>query len=225
MRLLYVNPNATVSMTGAIVAAARAALPGARISGETNATGPMAIQGAQDGAAAIPGVLDLLSRADADAAVIACFDDTGLEEAQARVPFPVLGIGQSAYVMAGLMGRRFSVVTSLAVSVPVIEHNIARGGFAARCVSVRASGLPVLTIDEGGAAVLDRLSHEIARARDEGAGAVVLGCAGMAPLTAPLAARTGVVLIDGVAASAHLAAAAAGFAGGAERRPGGDVSG
>ena len=211
MRLLYINPNASASMTDAIVAAARLALPGARIDGVTNAGGPPAIQGEADGAAAIPGTLDLLSRADADAAVIACFDDTGLQAAQAAAPFPVLGIGRSAYVMAGLMGRRFSVVTSLAVSVPVIEGNIARGGYVPACVSVRASGLPVLTIDAGGPAVLDRLSGEIAAARAEGAQAVVLGCAGMAPLAAPLGKRSGVPLIDGVAASAHLAAAAAGF--------------
>jgi allantoin racemase len=52
------------------------------------------------------------------------------------------------------------------------------------------------------------------QARDEdGAEAIVLGCAGMAPLASDLEARTGLPLIDGVRAAAHLAQAAAGFRG------------
>ncbi len=216
MHLVYVNPNATEAMTLGVVATARAALPGARVTGLTNHAGPPAIQGAEDGLAALPGLLALLPKArdlGASAIVIACFDDTGLAEARAAAFCPVLGIGQSAYVMATLLGLRFSVVTSLAVSVPVIEANLTQTGFAANCASVRASGLPVLTIDEGAEATRAHLAAEIRAARDaDGAGAVVLGCAGMAPLAPDLAARTGLRLIDGVAASAHLAAAAAGFA-------------
>lgn len=216
MHVVYINPNATEAMTDAIAAAAHAARPGLRVTGLTNRDGPPAIQGPEDGDAAIPGLLALLPKAQelgAAAIVIACFDDTGLAEARAASPCPVLGIGQSAYVMATLLGLRFSVVTSLAVSVPVIEANLAATGFAANCASVRASGLPVLTIDEGAEATRARLAQEIRSARDaDGAGAVVLGCAGMAALAPDLAARTGLRLIDGVAASAHLAAAVAGFA-------------
>ncbi|MCA0922926.1 aspartate/glutamate racemase family protein [Pseudooceanicola nanhaiensis] len=212
MRLLYINPNATASMTDGIVAAARAALPGVEIMGVTNTDGPPAIEGPEDGDRAVPGVLARVAAAEADAVVIACFDDTGLAEAQALSSVPVLGIGQASYLMATLLGQRFSVVTSLAVSLPVIRENIAGLGFEGHCASVRASGLPVLVIDEGAEDTRVRLAEEIVRARDEdGAGVVVLGCAGMAPLRADLEARSGVTLIDGVAAAAHLAVAAAGF--------------
>ena len=217
MTLVYINPNSTVAMTGHIVAAARAALPGVAITGLTNEAGPPAIEGPEDGAAAIPGVLALLPEArrlGASAVVIACFDDTGLAQAQAEAGCPVLGIGQAAYLMAAMLGLRFSVVTSLAVSVPVIEGNIAAQGFAGHCASVRASGLPVLTIDEGAPETIDRLAEEICASRADGATCAVLGCAGMAPLKAALEAKTGMVLIDGVAASAHLARAAAGVMGG-----------
>lgn len=213
MRLVYINPNSTVTMTESIVAAARAAMPGAEITGITNIDGPPAIEGPEAGEAAVPGVLARLREtAGAQAIVIACFDDTGLREAREAAACPVLGIGQSSYLMAAMLGRRFSVVTSLAVSIPVIEENIRAMGFAGSCASVRASGLPVLAIDEGGEAVRARLAEEMLRARDEdGAEAVVLGCAGMAPLSGDLAARTGLTLIDGVAASAWLARSAAGF--------------
>lgn len=214
MRLAFINPNATQGMTDGIVATARLALPEAEIVGLTNVAGPAAIQGPEDGETAVPGVLALVEVARAEGAaaiVIACADDTGLEEAQARAGCPVLGIGQAGYAMAALLGRRFSVVTSLPVSVPVIEQNVARLGHAGLCASVRASGLPVLTIDEGAPETVRRLIEEIEAARvEDGAECVVLGCAGMAPLKPALAAGVDVVLIDGVAAAAHLARAAVG---------------
>ncbi|WP_420326003.1 aspartate/glutamate racemase family protein [Mameliella sp.] len=218
MKIAYINPNATEAMTDGIVEAARLALPGAEIFGMTNSDGPAAIEGPEDGAAAVPGLLARLGPArdqGADAIVIACFDDTGLAEAQAQAGCPVLGIGQASYVMAQLLGLRFSVVTSLPVSIPVIDENIDTSGFRGLCASVRASGLPVLTIEAGAPETVARIADEIEAARvEDGAACAILGCAGMAPLTSELAKETTIPLIDGVAASAMLAQAAAGFLGG-----------
>ena len=213
MKILYINPNSTEAMTRSVLAVARVANPRAEILGWTNADGPPAIQGPEDGDAAVPGVLDLVRGASgADAIVIACFDDTGLAEVRAAAHCPVLGIGQSAYVAAELLGHRFSVVTTLDVSVPVIEGNIAALGHAPACASVRASGIPVLTVEEGSEETRAHLARDILAAhREDGATAAVLGCAGMASLRDDLASRTGLPLIDGVAASAQLAEAVARF--------------
>lgn len=120
----------------------------------------------------------------------------------------MIGIGQAAFHMAALLGHRFSVVTTLDVSVPAIEDNIRAYGFAGLCVRVRASGLPVLEVEAASPASLARLSDELARsAREDGVTAAVLGCSGMAPLRRHLQAETPLLLIDGVAASAKLAAA------------------
>lgn len=120
---------------------------------------------------------------------------------------PVIGIGQAAYTIGALAFGAFSVVTTLPVSVPVLEENIAHYGFAGACISVRASGVPVLAVEDGSEPVRARLSEEIAAAGKEGARAVALGCAGMAHLRADLSERTRVPLIDGVVASAQLARA------------------
>jgi allantoin racemase len=210
MRIVYINPNATRAMTDSIVGVARQALPKAEILGLTNTDGPPAIEGPDDGDAAIPGVLDLVRSAqEADAIVIACFDDTGLAMARQAATCPVLGIGQSAYLMAQILGQRFSVVTSVEVSVPVIRSNIQASGFGASCVSVRASGLPVLEIERASTATRERLADAIRdTAHTDGAGLIVLGCAGMAALRADLAHRSQTTLIDGVTASAVLAEAA-----------------
>lgn len=211
MKIAYINPNSTAAMTDGIVATAQAALPSVEIFGLTNGAGPTAIQGKADGEAAIPGLLKLLPIAlqqGAKAIVIACFDDTGLTQARAVADCPVIGIGQASYIMAHLLGLRFSVITSMPISVTVIEENIRQSGFAPLCASVRATELPVLVIDEGRPAVIDRIGAEIARAvTEDGATCAVLGCAGMAHLKQALETRTGVPLIDGVAASARLAMA------------------
>ncbi|ULB11956.1 aspartate/glutamate racemase family protein [Cereibacter azotoformans] len=211
MRLLYINPNSTASMTDGVVEVARIAAPDLDIIGWTNLDGPPAIQGPEDGAAAVAGLLALLPRAaeaGADCIVLACFDDTGLSEVRAAAHCPVIGIGQAAFHMAALLGHRFSVVTTLPVSVPVIEENLAGYGFAAGCARVRASGLAVLEVEAAAPATLARLAAELAAAEaEDGVSAAVLGCAGMAPLARRLAPLSGLALIDGVAAAAHLAPA------------------
>jgi allantoin racemase len=86
VRLLVINPNATAAMTARIETIARAMLPReVEVIARTNAAGPPAIQGPEDGAAALPGLLAEVRRGLAeavDAVVIACFDDTGLAEAR-----------------------------------------------------------------------------------------------------------------------------------------------
>jgi len=213
MRLLLINPNSTVAMTEAAAAVARRMLPEAEILGWTNHDGPPAIQGPEDGIAALGGLRALLPRARAervDALVIACFDDTGLEEIRAKAHCPVIGIGQAAMHLATLLGGRFSVVTTLPVSVPVIEANVAAYGFGGHCARVRPSGLPVLEVEAAGPRVMARLADEIAAAASgDGAATVVLGCAGMAPLRPSLQESSPVPLVDGIEAACVLAGALA----------------
>src|SRR3984893_15069183 len=93
-KILIVNPNTTASMTATIATAARAvAAPGTEISAVTSAMGPASIEGFYDEAFAVPGLIQaLLQASDADAGIIACFDDTGLDAARSMARFPVVGI-------------------------------------------------------------------------------------------------------------------------------------
>jgi allantoin racemase len=214
VRLLVINPNTTAAMTDSIAAAARqVARPGTEIVARNPATGPPAIQGADDGAAALPGLIalfetEVVTNGGYDAAVIACFDDTGLDALKAWSSVPVLGIGEAAFHAAMLLGRWFSVVTTLAVSVPVIEANIARYGYGARCAKVRASGVPVLDLEHAKDASETAIAAEIAQAvADDGCDCVVLGCAGMADLAERMSRRFGLPVIDGVAAAVAFAEA------------------
>lgn len=212
MRILVINPNTTAAMTEKIAAAARrVAAPGTEIVAVNPDKGPVSIEGFYDEAMSVPGVLELIRRHEGyDAAVIACFDDTGLDAARCATDRPVVGIGEAAYHMAAMLSNKFSVVTTLARSVPALEHNLQKYGLAARCARVRSSEVPVLDLEDPGSEACDRISAEIGRAiAEDRAEAIVLGCAGMTDLADHLAAAHGVPVLDGVVCAVGLCEAMA----------------
>lgn len=216
MRLLVINPNTTASMTAKIGAAARAAAtPGVEIVAVNPQDGPASIEGFYDEAFSVPGLLAEIAKGEAssvDAHIIACFDDTGLEAARCLAAAPVIGIGEAAFHMASLIAHRFSVVTTLSRSIAAIEGNLSKYGLDRRCAKVRASELPVLALEDPASDARRTISAEIAHAlREDGAEAIVLGCAGMADLAAELSREHGAPVLDGVACAVRLAEAMAGL--------------
>ena len=207
--IVLINPNSTVSMTEAMLRTARDEVPDAYFEGWTSRHGPPAIQGRDDGDAATPHLLKLVGKASdagAKVIVIGCFDDTGLDEARAIAACPVIGIGQAAYHMAALVGARFSVVTTLAVSVPVLEKNVKAYGLGGNLVRVRASDVPVLALEDEAEAAAARVIEEISAAeREDGVQSIALGCAGMVNIAKQARSTTQIRLIDGVRAAAHIA--------------------
>ena len=203
MKILIINPNTTQSMTAKVRLAANAVVPEyARIYTATSDYGPASIQGPEDGEAAIPGLLDVFKvglDSGMDGFAIACFDDTGLSQCRALTDKPVVGIGEAAFHAAMMLGHSFSVVTTLSVSIPVIEKNLIDYGVARMCKKVRASEVPVLALEEPGSSAENKISEEVQNAIDQDhCDAIVLGCAGMAPLAAGLTKQHGVPVIDGV---------------------------
>lgn len=210
MRILVVNPNTTASMTEKIGAAARrVASAGTEIVAVNPAIGPASIEGFYDEAMSLAGMLDVIRKASGyDAVVIACFDDTGLDAARCLTEKPVIGIGEAAYHMASMISNKFSVVTTLARSVPALEHNLHRYGLIARCARVRSSEVAVLELEHPGSDACNRISAEIGRAvAEDRAEAIVLGCAGMADLAESLAIEHGIPVLDGVTCAVGLAEA------------------
>lgn len=211
MRILLVNPNTTASMTEKAALAAQAvAAAGTDIISVTSRMGPVSIEGHYDGAFAIPGLLSELKEQQAggyDAAVIACFDDTGLDAARSFADVPVLGLCESAVATAGFLAQRFTVVTTLERSRVLIENLVRRYGMGERA-KVRASDIPVLELENAASGAIGKLRAEIERAlREDGAEAIVLGCAGMTDLARELQATYGVPVVDGVAAAVKQAEA------------------
>ena len=194
-------------MTKIIAEEARLAAANSTVIFATNPKdSPPAIQGPSDGEAALPHLFDLfdyeMGKGIYHAVIIACFDDTGLWELKARTSIPVIGIGEAGYHAAMLLGKRFSVVTTLPISVPVIEKNITDQGMKMRCAKVRATCIPVLELEADPDAAKMRIASEIEEALEtDGCDSIVLGCAGMANITAPLKKQFEIPIIDGVKAA------------------------
>src|SRR5258708_32993087 len=133
-KILIVNPNTTASMTETIAVAARAvAAPGTEIVAVTSPMGPASIEGFYDEAFAVPGLIQaLLNAPDADAGIIACFDDTGLDAARSVAPFPVVGICAAALLTAGQFAKRIAGVTTLPSSIVPLEELLHRYGLTDR---------------------------------------------------------------------------------------------
>ncbi|WP_394690631.1 aspartate/glutamate racemase family protein [Hoeflea sp.] len=208
MRILIINPNTTASMTETIaMAAAKVASPGTTILAVNPEEGPASIQGPEDGEAALPGLFAVFDRYMSvedrfDAVIIACFDDTGLGELRARSSVPVTGIGEAAYLLAAETAAPFSVVTTLPVSIPVLEHNIKSYGLLTQCARVRASEIPVLDLEHHPEQALARIGTEIAEALEaDQCRSIVLGCAGMADMALILENTYSVPVVEGVSAA------------------------
>jgi allantoin racemase len=209
MRIHIINPNTTFSMTEKIAAAAEAvAGEGTEIFATQPEMGPVSIEGYYDEAFAVPGMLARIAQAEKRSIsghIIACFDDTGLDAARSIADAPVVGIGEASFHAASLIAGKFSVITTLSRSIPAIEHNLARYGLATRCTRVRASEIPVLSLDDPASEASLRISEEIERAKaEDGCDAIVLGCAGMADLAARLSTLHQLPVVDGVAAAVGL---------------------
>ncbi|PTX53787.1 allantoin racemase [Litoreibacter ponti] len=207
--IVLINPNSTVSMTQAMLRTARETVPTAEFEGWTSHDGPPAIQGEEDGKLAEAPLLELVVKASdrgASAIIIGCFDDTALDAARDLAKCPVIGIGQAAYHLAAVAGKRFSVVTTLDISVPVLEANIRSYGLAGQVGRVRASGVPVLALEQDAHRATDQIVAEIGKAaREDGVQSVVLGCGGMVDIKHKSPQPFGIRLIDGVRAAAVFA--------------------
>ena len=210
MRIQVINPNTSAAMTAKIAVAAQAiARPGTHIEACCPNDGPVSIEGHFDEAIATLGVLEEVRKGvvgQVDAHIIACFGDPGLLAARELAQAPVIGIAEAAFHLASLIATRFAVVTTLSRTRIIAEHLLQRYGFSALCTSVRCIDLPVLALEAAGPELIECIAREGRRARDEeGAGAIVLGCGGMADLREQLSEAIGLPVVEGVSAAVKLA--------------------
>jgi allantoin racemase len=209
MRILVVNVNTTPSMTDSIAESARAAAAeGTEIVGLTPTFGAASCEGNVESYLAALGVLDaVLKYPDPfDAVIQAGFGEHGREGLQEALNVPVVDITEAAAIMAGLLGHKFGVVTTLDRTVPLIEDRLLLAGLDRRCAAVVATGLSVLELEQDHArtvAVIVEKARQIVRER--GVEVICLGCGGMAGLNEAVAQATGAPVVDGVASAVTLA--------------------
>lgn len=209
MRILVVNVNTTATMTDAMATQARAvAAPGTEIIGITPSIGADSVEGNFESYLAAIAVMSAVQAYDGsyDAVIQAGFGEHGREGLQELLDVPVVDITEAAAHVAYLLGHKFSVVTTLDRTVPLIEDRLKLAGLDVRCASVRASGLSVLELEGDENTTTAAIVQEAKKAVDEDRAEVIcLGCGGMAGLDTAVAKATGVPVVDGVTAAVKLA--------------------
>ncbi|PLB94180.1 Asp/Glu racemase, partial [Klebsiella pneumoniae] len=186
-----INPNTSLAMTETIGAAARAvAAPGTEILAVSPRAGVPSIEGHFDEAIAAVGVLEQIKAGreqGVDGHVIACFGDPGLLAARELAQGPVIGIAEAAMHMATMVATRFSIVTTLPRTLIIARHLLHQYGFHQHCAALHAIDLPVLALEDGSGLAQEKVRERCIRAlKEDGSGAIVLGCGGMATLAQEL---------------------------------------
>ncbi|MFC5929270.1 hypothetical protein D6T64_20450 [Cryobacterium melibiosiphilum] len=208
-QIRVINPNTSGPMTALIDGCAqRAAAVDSVVTTLCPSMGPLSIESHYDEALAVPGLLLEVMRGEeqgADGYVIACFGDPGLDAARELARGPVVGIAEAAMHTATLLGRSFSVVTSLSRTIGRAGDLARHYGFAERCRSIYASDIPVLGLEHPSPEEAADIVALCRRAvEQDAADSIVLGCAGLAPLCDYIAGEIGVPVIDGVSAGIKL---------------------
>lgn len=209
-RLLVVNCNISESITKVIDLAARAAAdPSTEVVTIAPTWGVASAEGYLDGHLASVAMLDVVRHYEQpyDAVVLAGFGEPGREAFRELLDVPVVDITDAAAHVAGMFAPRFGIVTSLPRAIVQIQDSLHAAGVATNCVGVRAADLPVLKV---GAIQIGPTSPLVVQARalmDQGAEALILGCAGLAGMDQALSDFLGVPVVDPVAAGVALAEA------------------
>lgn len=208
MRILVVNCNTNTAMTMAIAAIAQAAASdGTEVVPLTPSFGPQSAEGYYESFVSAAAVLSAVETTDEhfDAIVMAGFGEHGREGLRQRWNVPVVDITEAAPALANLVSHRFGIVTTLRSTLPGIWDSLRMAGLDSRCAGIRASGIPVSSIHDDLELVAESLAGEAKVLIEEGADAIVLGCAGFAGLDIRLRDILGVPVIDGVDAAVRLA--------------------
>ncbi|TQC43243.1 Asp/Glu/hydantoin racemase [Rhodococcus sp. WS4] len=209
MRILVVNVNTTTSITDAIAKQAEAAAaPGTEIVGLTPEIGAESVEGNFESYLAAIAVMDRVRSYPEpyDAVIQAGYGEHGREGLQELLDVPVVDITEASAAIAMMLGHKYSVVTTLDRTVPLIEDRLRLAGLDAKCASVRASGLPVLALETDPERTIEAIVDEAeAAVREDKAEVICLGCGGMAGLDERIRERTGVPVVDGVSAAVKLA--------------------
>ncbi len=196
-RILVINPNSSAAC-GASIDAALAPLRtqgGPVIDVVSVADGPPAILSWRDWHAAVEPMCRVVERQMADAVVIACASDPGLEAVRALTGRPVLGVFRCAVAAAATRAERFGVIAIVDASLGRHMLALRSMGLEARLAGEVALNVSMDTLLDP-AAARDRLIDAARRLVGDGAGAIVLGCAGMAGHRAAVECAAGVPVIE-----------------------------
>lgn len=207
-RIRVVNPNSNETVTKGIddaMAPLRFA-EGPEIVCSTLAEGPYGIESQKDiEAVTLP--LRRLVEADnaSDAFVIACYSDPGLHVCREGTSRPVFGIAECGVLTALSRAEKFGVIGISQGGLPRHMRYLRQMGLTERFAGERPLNMSVAEIASGDNTLARMIEVGRALKEENGAGALVMGCAGMARHRAAVEDTLGIPMIDPTLAAVTMA--------------------
>lgn len=197
MKILIINPNSDLEMTGAIQKTAEAFVEkDIQVVCKHTVGAPKFIETYKDQVDAAPGMIKLVKENENnfDGFVIACHCDPNLDVIKEITHKPVIGIGEASMKIASMLGHKFSVISMTEQSIPNKEDLIRKYHLQDTLASVRAP------IEEHKNLSEENMYLETAKLaiNEDWAEVIVLGCAGMTGIDKRLEEKLGIPVLDGV---------------------------
>jgi len=207
-RIRVVNPNSNEAVTRGLDATLEPLRfeGGPEIVCSTLVEGPYGIETQADVASVVMPLRRLVEADNSsDAFVIACYSDPGLDVCREGTARPVFGIAECGVLTALARAGRFGVIATSQRSIARHMRYLLQMGLVDRLAGERSLEMSVAETASG-ERTLDRMV-EIGRQLKEqdGAEAVVMGCAGMARHRRPLEEALGIPVIDPTQAAVTMA--------------------
>lgn len=156
------------------------AFPGSIVTAIDVRNGIQSIESAYEELLAAPAGIEqirALEKSGADAAVIGCFGDPGLDAARELVHMPVVGPGQASLLLAAHLAHRIGIVSVFDSLAAMHRTQAFKAGVLDKLCSIRAIGVPVLDLTNDPAATFDRLIQAgRVSIESDGAEVLILGC-------------------------------------------------
>jgi Asp/Glu/hydantoin racemase len=198
-RIRVVNPNSNEVVTQALDAALEPLrfANGPEIVCSTLAEGPFGVETQADADSVVVPLHRLIEADNAsDAFVIACFSDPGLQVCREGTARPVFGIAECGILAALARADRFGIIAIGPRSIARHRRYLRQMGLTDRFAGERPLGMSVAETASGEGTLARMIEVGRRLKDDDGADAVVMGCAGMARHRVPLEQALGVPVID-----------------------------
>jgi allantoin racemase len=203
-----INPNSNEAVTRGLEAAL-AGLSfegGPQIACSTLAEGPFGIETQAHVDDVVAPLRRLVEADNASAAfVIACYSDPGLHSCREASGRPVFGIAECAVLTALARAERFGVIAISARSVRRHLRYLRQMGLTQRFAGERPLEMSVAETASGEGTLARMIAIGQVLRDEDGADAVIMGCAGMARHRRPLEEALGVPVIDPTQAAVAMA--------------------
>ncbi len=213
-RILVINPNSNVVVTRGLEAALQPLdfADGPEIVCTTLDGGPYGVESQADVDSVTMPLRRLVESDNGSAAfVIACYSDPGLHVCREGTDRPVFGIAECGVLTAMTRAETFGVIAIAQRSIRRHIRYLRQMGLMDRLAGERPLNMSVAETASGDGTLAKMIEVGSALKDEDGAGAIVMGCAGMARLRWPLEDALGIPVIDPTQAAVAMALGAVQF--------------